>query len=219
MIRVLATSKDTGINAIVKYSLIGGNDQRRFDINNETGSITISDKLDYERAKDYFLTIQAVDLGEPPLSNLATLNISVIDSNDNRPQFTQTSYSARIREDSLIGDKILQVQANDLDSAENGRISYSIVRGDRLHQFHIEKITGYVSVASLLDRESISSYVLEIEAIDHGTPTLSSYVLLNIDISDANDNPPIFTQMNYTTFVQEDKPIGNLNNFHFILMN
>lgn len=73
------------------------------------GVISIAEQLDYERAKDYFLTIQAVDGGTPPLSNHATVNISVIDSNDNAPIFNQASYSARIREDAQAGDKILQV--------------------------------------------------------------------------------------------------------------
>lgn len=73
------------------------------------GVISIAEQLDYERAKDYFLTIQAVDGGTPPLSNHATVNISVTDSNDNAPIFNQASYSARIREDAQIGDKILQV--------------------------------------------------------------------------------------------------------------
>lgn len=74
------------------------------------GVISIAEQLDYERAKDYFLTIQAVDGGTPPLSNHATVNISVTDSNDNAPIFNQASYSARIREDAQIGDKILQVK-------------------------------------------------------------------------------------------------------------
>lgn len=208
VMRVLATSKDTGINAIICYSFLGGNEQHKFTINNDTGVITVADALDFERARDYFLTIQAIDLGTPPLSNLATVNISVIDSNDNAPQFTQSSYTARIREDSDIGDKILQIQANDMDSDDNGHVTYTIVRGDRLQQFAIESATGYVSVAAALDRESISSYVLEIEASDHGTPQLSAYVNLNIDISDSNDNAPLFTQSNYTAFVQEDKNIG-----------
>jgi hypothetical protein len=74
------------------------------------GVISIAEQLDYERAKDYFLTIQAVDGGTPPLSNHATVNISVTDSNDNAPIFSQASYSARIMEDAQIGDKILQVK-------------------------------------------------------------------------------------------------------------
>jgi hypothetical protein len=80
------------------------------DLLSLAGVISIAEQLDYERAKDYFLTIQAVDGGTPPLSNHATVNISVTDSNDNAPIFNQASYSARIREDAQIGDKILQVK-------------------------------------------------------------------------------------------------------------
>ncbi|XP_040169862.1 fat-like cadherin-related tumor suppressor homolog isoform X4 [Anopheles arabiensis] len=209
ILKVLATSKDTGINAEITYSIIGGNEHRKFGIHNRTGVLSLADTLDYERAKDYFLTIQAVDGGTPPLSNLATVNISVTDSNDNHPQFTQNSYSARIREDAQRGDRILQVRANDLDAEENGRVSYTIERGDRMEQFAIEEDTGYVAVAGTLDRESISNYVLEVQARDHGVPTLTAYVLVNIEISDANDNPPVFTQQNYTAVVQEDKQIGH----------
>ena len=54
----------------------------------------------------------------------------------------------------------------------------------------------------------ISSYVLEIEASDHGVPVRSSTVLVNIDITDANDNPPMFAEDNYTVYVQEDKDFG-----------
>ncbi|XP_058828867.1 fat-like cadherin-related tumor suppressor homolog isoform X4 [Topomyia yanbarensis] len=208
ILKVLATSKDTGVNAEVYYSIIGGNEHRKFAMNNITGILSLADTLDYERAKDYFLTIQAVDGGIPPLSNLATVNISVTDSNDNSPQFTQNSYTARIREDAQKGDKILQVRANDMDSEENGRVSYKIERGDRMGQFVIEEATGYISVAGTLDRESISNYVLDVQARDNGFPTLTAYVLVNIEISDANDNPPMFTIQNYTAVVQEDKQIG-----------
>jgi len=74
------------------------------------GMVTIAESLDYERAKDYVLTIQAIDGGTPPLSNHATVNISVTDSNDNSPIFTQLAYPATIRENAQVGDKILQVR-------------------------------------------------------------------------------------------------------------
>nr|CAD7395413.1 unnamed protein product [Timema poppensis] len=206
--RVLATSKDTGVNAEVYYSIIGGNEHKKFEIHPKTGIISIVEQLDYERAKDYYLTIQAVDGGIPPLSNHATANISVTDSNDNVPIFNQASYSARIREDAQIGDKIIQVLANDLDSDANGKVSYSIERGDRQKQFSIDEKSGYISVANNLDREMISNYVLEVHAHDQGIPVLSSFVMVNIEISDANDNPPVFSQHNYSTIVQEDKSVG-----------
>lgn len=221
VVRVLATSKDTGVNADVYYSIIGGNEHKKFAINNITGSITIAEMLDYEKAKDYFLTIQAIDGGIPPLSNIATVNITVTDCNDNAPVFSQSSYGARIREDAHIGDKILQVSlqeahlsfchktscfekvvATDVDSNENGHVTYSIIKGDNNNQFAVEPETGYISVADYLDRETTSSYVLEILAKDNGIPVLSRQTLVNIEITDANDNPPLFSQGNYTTVVQ-----------------
>ncbi|XP_055371961.1 fat-like cadherin-related tumor suppressor homolog [Condylostylus longicornis] len=208
--KVLATSRDTGINAEIFYSIVGGNEQRKFQIDRRSGVVAVAGELDFEKTKDYFLTIQAVDGGTPPLSNLATLNISVTDSNDNTPQFLQNTYSARIREDAVSGDKILQVRAIDADSDNNGRISYFIERGDRFNQFQIDESTGYISVAGSLDRESISSYVLEIRASDNGVPALSNFVHVNIEISDANDNPPLFSRSNYSVVVQEDKHLGHV---------
>lgn len=92
--------------------------------------------------------------------------------------------------------------ATDLDSDQNGKVTYSIIKGDNLEQFEIDPDTGYISVANELDRESISNYVLEVLAKDNGVPVLSRQVLVNIDISDANDNPPLFSQSNYSAVVQ-----------------
>lgn len=89
-----------------------------------------------------------------------------------------------------------------MDSNENGQISYSIIKGDNHNQFAIDPDTGYISVADVLDRETVSSYVLEVLANDNGIPVLSRQVLVNIEISDANDNPPLFSNSNYTTIVQ-----------------
>lgn len=66
--------------------------------------------LDYERAHNYILTVVATDLGTPPLSTQATVNISVSDSNDNPPVFTQLSYNAQVKEHAQIGDVVLQVR-------------------------------------------------------------------------------------------------------------
>ncbi|XP_076387964.1 FAT atypical cadherin kugelei isoform X3 [Megachile rotundata] len=207
--RVLATSKDTGVNADVYYSIVGGNEHKKFQIDARSGVITIAEQLDYERARDYFLTIQAIDGGIPPLSNHATVNITVIDSNDNAPIFSEVSYRASVREDAKIGEKVTQVFANDLDSEENGNVSYYIERGDRQKQFSIDQKTGQITVAAPLDREEIASYVLEIHARDSGVPMLSSFVMVNIEVLDANDNPPLFSLSNYTAVVQEDKPLGH----------
>ena len=209
VLRVLATSLDEGVNAEITYSIVGGNEHRHFEIDAQTGAITLKETLDYERAREFYLTIQALDGGVPPLSNHAAINISVLDTNDNAPVFSQAGgYSAAVREDAANGDIILRLNAVDFDSGENGRVSYSLVNGDRHSQFRVDSVTGVLTVAGQLDRELISSYALEVEARDNGSPALAAHTLVAIEISDANDNPPTFSQSNYTAIAQEDKELG-----------
>ncbi|XP_023211774.1 protocadherin-23-like [Centruroides sculpturatus] len=92
--------------------------------------------------------------------------------------------------------------ATDSDSIPNSQLTYAIVAGDRQNQFEIDHLKGYISVSSSLDREKISAYVLEVECTDSGTPSLSAVGLVNIEVSDVNDNPPNFSQANYTALVQ-----------------
>ncbi|KAI5732884.1 hypothetical protein M8J76_005324 [Diaphorina citri] len=206
--RVTATSLDTGVNAQVTYAIIGGNEHGKFFIDTQTGVISIADVLDFEKAREYLLTIQATDLGTPPLYSQASVNISVTDVNDNAPEFTQMSFSAVVSEDLAPGELVTQITATDLDSGVNGKVIYSIEKGDRHQQFSIDKNSGHIMVSRPLDREMVSSYQLQIRACDCGVPELASFTMLNIEVSDVNDNPPLFSQHNYTAIVQEDKMPG-----------
>ena len=115
VVRVLATSKDIGVNADITYSIIGGNEHRKFKINPLTGLVSLTRPVDHERSKEYFLTIQATDGGEPPLSNHATVNITIMDDNDNAPEFGQKSYNAVVNENSPIHTTVIAVTATDRD--------------------------------------------------------------------------------------------------------
>ena len=115
VVRVMATSRDIGVNAEISYSIIGGNEHRKFAINPATGLVSVSGDIDFERSKEYFLTIQARDGGSPPLSNHATVNVTIVDANDNAPIFTQVSYIASINENSPVGASIVTLTATDLD--------------------------------------------------------------------------------------------------------
>ncbi|GFQ74088.1 fat-like cadherin-related tumor suppressor homolog [Trichonephila clavata] len=205
ILKLTATSRDSGVNAEIAYSIMQSPKSEVFSIHPKFGVLTISSPLDYETAHGYYILVKAVDGGTPPLSTEVGVNITITDANDNAPTFTQQSYNAIIREDALVGDKIMQVIATDIDSPPNARIKYSICGGDRFGQFLMDKSMGYVSLASELDREKVSNYVLEICATDSGIPTLSSTSFLNIEVSDVNDNPPLFSEENYTAIVQLDK--------------
>nr|XP_042897100.1 fat-like cadherin-related tumor suppressor homolog isoform X1 [Parasteatoda tepidariorum] len=208
ILKVTATSRDSGVNAEIAYSLIQSPKSEVFSIHPKQGTITVASKLDYETAPRYYILVKAVDGGTPPLSTEVGVNITVSDANDNAPLFSQQSYSTVIREDALVADKIIQVIASDSDSPPNARLRYTICGGDRYGQYLIDKDMGYISLASDLDREKVSNYVLEICAEDSGLPRLSSSCFVNIEVSDINDNPPLFSEDNYTAIVQEGKPLG-----------
>ncbi|KAM7357712.1 FAT atypical cadherin kugelei isoform 3-T4 [Cochliomyia hominivorax] len=208
VIKVHATSEDIGINAEIYYYIIGGNEQQKFKIDSKTGVISVNLEIDYEKTKSFFLTVQAVDGGTPPLSSQAFVNITILDINDNVPQFSQNLYRIRVAENAKKGEMIARIIATDEDSDQNGVVIYNIERGDRLNQFSTDKFLGELYVNDNLDRESISSYALEVRACDNGVPQLCSYVQVSIDIVDINDNPPLFEKSNYSIVLQENKPLG-----------
>ncbi|XP_066522855.1 protocadherin Fat 3a isoform X2 [Hoplias malabaricus] len=208
VIRVYAASKDIGTNADIYYSIRSGNQQGHFSIDVHTGVISVSRSLDFESCKDYFLTVEARDGGTPPLSAVAMVNINLTDVNDNAPMFSRDIYTATVSEDANIGDTVVKVTAEDVDSQVNGDVFYSIVNGDRENQFFIDPVTGQIKVNKHLDRETIAGYSLVVRALDSGTPAMSSTVLVSLDLSDINDNPPTFTPANHTAVIQENKPIG-----------
>ncbi|BES91153.1 Laminin G domain [Nesidiocoris tenuis] len=200
-----AYSADIGANAEILYLIINGNTNNQFSLDLNTGILSVANPLDYESTKNYMLTVEARDLGEPPLSTQALVNISVIDSNDNTPIFLQTLYTTVVPEDANVGSSIIQVIASDADSGENGRLTYSIKSGDAHNQFSINPNDGYVNVVAHLDREKKDSYTLVIRATDGGVPPLSTTACIVIEVSDINDNPPRFSSSNYSAFIQEGK--------------
>uniref|UniRef100_A0A4W5KZU5 Cadherin domain-containing protein n=1 Tax=Hucho hucho TaxID=62062 RepID=A0A4W5KZU5_9TELE len=130
------------------------------------------------------------------------VNINLTDVNDNAPMFSRDVYTAVVSEDATIGESIVKLTAEDVDSQVNGDILYSIVSGDRENQFFIDPLSGMVKVNKQLDRETVSGYSLAVRALDSGVPPMSSTVMVNIDISDINDSPPTFTPANLTTVIQ-----------------
>ncbi|XP_024082045.1 fat-like cadherin-related tumor suppressor homolog [Cimex lectularius] len=208
ILKLEAFSADIGLNAEIFYSIVNGNDDGKFSLDPKSGILSAVQFLDYELVKTYLLTVEATDRGEPPLSSQALVNITVIDSNDNIPIFMQIIYTTSVYENVNVGSTILQILATDVDSGDNGRIVYSIENGDIHHQFTVDPVNGYITVSKPLDREKISNYKLSVKATDLGKPPLSTAVTVNIEILDINDNPPLFSKLNYSAIIQEGKAGG-----------
>ncbi|XP_067441162.1 protocadherin-23 [Thunnus thynnus] len=205
--RVSATDKDSEENAVVWYSLLPGPGYELFSINPYTGLITTTSYLDREQQQHFTLRVQARDSSTRPLSGTATVLCSVLDDNDNPPEFMQSSFQISLPEN-LSPGVIHTAQASDPDHGENGTIHYSILGEDYRGRFTINSHTGAVSTTQVLDREESQNYTLTIQARDYGPTPLSSSTQLQLVLLDQNDNIPSFTRKSYHASITEGLPAG-----------
>ncbi|XP_072240912.1 protocadherin-23 [Leuresthes tenuis] len=207
VLQVSATDLDSEENAVVWYSLLPGPGYELFSINPYTGLITTASHLDREQQQHFTLRVQARDSGARPLSGTATVLCSVLDDNDNPPEFMQSSFRISLPEN-LPPGVIHTALAYDPDQGENGIIYYSILGEDYRGRFTINSQTGAVSTTQVLDREETQNYTLTIQAMDHGLIRLSSTTQLQLVLLDQNDNIPSFSRNSYHASISEGLPAG-----------
>lgn len=207
VVRVSASDGDSEENAVVWYSLLPGPGYELFSINPYTGLITTTSYLDREEQQYYTLRVQARDSSSRPLSSTSTVLCSVLDDNDNSPEFMQSSFQISLPEN-LPPGPIHAVQASDPDYGENGTIHYSIQGEDFQGRFTIDSFTGAISTTQVLDREETPNYTLTIQAHDHGPSPLTSSTQIHVLLLDQNDNTPAFSQKTYYASISEGLPAG-----------
>uniref|UniRef100_A0A8C5P376 Protocadherin Fat 2 n=1 Tax=Jaculus jaculus TaxID=51337 RepID=A0A8C5P376_JACJA len=190
------------------YRVAGGNERGKFRLDALTGILYVNGSLDFETSPKYFLSIECSRKGSSTLSDMTTIVVNVTDVNEHRPRFSQDLYHVRVLENTIVGDVILTVSANDEDGPLNSAITYSLVGGNQLGHFTIHPEKGELQVAVALDWEQTPSYSLRLRATDSGQPPLYEDAEVDVQVIDVNDNPPRFFQLNYSTTVQENSPAG-----------
>ncbi|XP_040008610.1 cadherin EGF LAG seven-pass G-type receptor 3 [Xiphias gladius] len=209
ILRVSATDQDKDSNAAVHYNIISGNSRGQFSIDSVTGEIQVVAPLDFEAEREYTLRVRAQDNGRPPLSNnTGIVSVQVTDVNDNPPIFVSTPFQASVLESAPVGSSILHIQAIDTDSGDNARLEYRLTGTSSDTPFIINSATGWVTVSSILDRESVEHYFFGVEARDYGMPPLSATASVTITVMDVNDNRPEFLQKEYYARLNEDAAVG-----------
>ncbi|KAK2912906.1 protocadherin-16-like [Channa argus] len=196
------TGNDVDSGPELSYTLhLDTNTQGMFGIHRYGGGVSLTGPLDYEERTWYTLTVRSSDSKHQSEANLTVL---VDDVNDNAPTFTQDFYQVTVSEHVPAGSAIITVTATDSDSGENGKITYRVMSSTR-GIFHIDPHNGtlFLNQKTEFDFENPSILVI-IEARDQGTPSLSSIATVQVQVSDVNDNAPIFHQSEYRATVSED---------------
>lgn len=219
ILQVLATDRDQEVitaddafgNGHVTYSITQGDPANNFDVNPDTGLVSVASSLDRETYPEYNLTLNASDGGG--LFANAYLQIIVHDSNDMMPSFLASPYSVGLSEDAEIGTLVLTVQANDTDLNENSEITYHFADTpldmyDSSGVFSLNATTGGLRLEALVDREVTPLYTLDLIAVDMGDVQLTGTTQVLVNLLDINEFTPEFTQLGFSGEVYENEPQG-----------
>ncbi|KAG1664292.1 Cadherin-99C [Nymphon striatum] len=207
LLRVEARDNDDGEHARIRYSIhhVSNNGIDKFQINQDTGELQAIGKL--SAGEQYSILIQATDVGGKFSQSILDILVSP-GPNTGGPVFTQNVYNVQISEGASVSSAVLTVMARD---PENDAVTYSIVDGNMKKHFAIDKTSGTIRVARLLDREVVAAYTLIVQASDESN--LYSTVRVNIELTDINDRNPEFLQPFYIFSIEEglaDTVVGNV---------
>ncbi len=194
---VSAADPDVGQNAYITYSIVeceiqGMSVVTYVSINSENGYLYALRSFDYEQLKDFSFTVQARDSGSPELWSNATVNVIIVDQNDNAPSvIAPLGKNGTAREplprSAEPGYLVTRIVAMDADDGENARLSYSIQRGNENGMFRMDWRTGELRTARRVSvkRDPQQLYELLIEVRDHGQPPMSCSAVVQVTLVDS----------------------------------
>ncbi|XP_074471499.1 cadherin-15 [Sebastes fasciatus] len=195
-----------------------------FEIDDKTGIIRSKRPLDRERYNSFTLKAFALSPSGQRLENPTTIEIMVLDQNDNRPAFTQREFIGTVSEFSVPGTSVMSVSATDADDpmTENAALSFSIIGQESIPanavtktMFGINNETGAIYTRDVgLDREVVQSFRLKLQVADMGGMGLTREGVAIIHISDINNHAPQFSPASYSMTAVEnrkDYDIGRVN--------
>uniref|UniRef100_A0A3B4UJA6 Cadherin domain-containing protein n=1 Tax=Seriola dumerili TaxID=41447 RepID=A0A3B4UJA6_SERDU len=208
LMTVRATDIDQGTNGLLTYSITSNTEGilDLFEIHETSGEVRLIGNIDYETSKHYQLHVKARDQGG--LTDSCKILFDIIDVNDNAPIIDLMSTRQSLPEDSPLQTVLAVMNVHDADSENNGVIKCFL--RDSV-PFIIENTSnGFYSILTNddLDRERASEYNITLACSDEGVPSLSSSVTLTLQISDVNDNAPVFERSSYEAYIVENNTPG-----------
>ncbi|XP_064018297.1 protocadherin gamma-B5-like [Pogoniulus pusillus] len=208
VLNVSASDADAGTNAHITYGFgdMSAKVLKKFVVDAESGIIRLQEALDFEDTRSYTLLVEARDGGG--LVAHCKVDVEVLDVNDNAPEVILNSVSSPVPEDAPVGTVVALVKVRDRDSGENGQVRCELSGEAPLSLVASSGGSYKVVTASALDREQAAEHRVTLVARDRGSPALSSSAELVLEVSDVNDNAPVFEEEVYSAYVAENNAAG-----------
>ncbi|XP_018107560.1 protocadherin gamma-B2 isoform X3 [Xenopus laevis] len=212
-------AKDLALNiqdlAKRKFRISSVTAEHFFNVNLENGNLYVSDRIDREAVCDVTpicsLSLEAVV--ESPL-NIFNIEIEIKDINDNSPSFLKNIMNFEITELTPPGTRFVMINALDPDIGINSLQTYKI-NENGYFKLNVKTSSDGRKIPELvlekpLDREKQSYLEIILTALDGGSPVKTGSAVIKINISDFNDNNPLFSKELYQVNLIESAPVNTL---------
>ena len=211
VLQLTAVDADIGSNAALTYSIQSSFPQNNFAINSSSGLLVSTVQLDREEVTSYLVTIISTDMGFPPMNSSTQVNVTILDTNDHAPIFTEDEYFTSVDENVIPSAPLFNISATDDDSGTNSIIRFVLNETwPHVDSFSVHPSSGTLSLLSPLDAEFSLVYTLSVIASnDRAIPTLASVVNVTVAVGDVNDHTPQFSQSEYVKVISESAQVGS----------
>uniref|UniRef100_A0A3P9A0Y3 Cadherin domain-containing protein n=1 Tax=Esox lucius TaxID=8010 RepID=A0A3P9A0Y3_ESOLU len=191
IVSVSANDPDEKDNAHVSYSILESKrdnilPSNLVNINSVTGEIFSLQSFNYEEIKTFQFQVQATDSGVPPLSSNVTVNVFILDENDNSPVILPpysdpgSVHSENIPYSAEAGYFVAKIRAVDTDSGYNALLSYHISEPKGTNLFRIGTSNGELRTKRRMSDNDLKTHPLVILVSDNGEPSLSATVSIDV---------------------------------------
>nr|XP_020442188.1 protocadherin alpha-8-like isoform X1 [Monopterus albus] len=183
---VKASDRDENENAHISYHIVRdvreGNKMASFlNINSENGDIVALKSFDFETVKTFQFHVVATDSGTPSLSSNVTVNVFILDQNDNPPVILyplSSNGSAQgveeIPRNVNAGHLVTKVRAYDPDIGYNGWLLFSLQEHTDHSLFGLDRYTGQIRTLRSFTETDEAEHKLVILVKDNGNVSLSA---------------------------------------------
>ncbi|XP_006891249.1 PREDICTED: protocadherin alpha-12 [Elephantulus edwardii] len=212
-----ASDPDIGVNSLLTYR-VNANEHFELKIITKTDKgvlpeLVLRKPLDRESTPELNLWLTATDGGRPELTGTAQILITILDVNDNAPEFDKTVYKVVLFENVENATRVIQLNASDVDDGLNREIIYGIRMILPVSEkcfFSINQDTGDIRIYGKLDYEENNAYEIQVNAIDKGIPSMAGHCTVLVEVLDLNDNAPEVVVTSLSLPIQEDAQVGTV---------
>ncbi|XP_036069872.1 protocadherin alpha-5 isoform X21 [Oryzias melastigma] len=195
--KLKAVDPDLESNANIYYKLLESSQRNVLtssvvNVNSQTGEIISLQSFDYEKLKTFQFKVQATDSGVPPLSSNVTVNVFVLDENDNSPSILApysehgSVNSENIPYSAEAGYFVAKIRAVDADSGYNALLSYHLSEPKGNNLFRIGTSSGEIRTKRRMSDNDLKSHPLLVLVCDHGEPSLSATVSIEVVVLESS---------------------------------